>query len=186
MYSMLRRVILRKYGSHRCVGSLRSGLLLGHIINCLFKLFIGNIFIVCIFNQLFKLSCGNLSSYNWIICMYSMLRRVVLRHHGLDCSYGCLRSWKILFGVINFLFKLFIGNICIVCIFNKLFDLSCGNLSSLNWVLDLYSMRLRIILFNHRTFCRNRGLRCGILLCCLSERLFVLSRGHFCCIVLDY
>jgi len=140
------RIILRHHGPYCSDGKLCYGILFSCVCNSVFKLSIGDIFINCIFDQLFKLSNGSLSGHNWINSMYSMPRRVVLCHHGSHSCNGCLLSWKILCCVINYLFKLFIGN-----------------LSSLNGIHDLYSMSRRIVLRHHGLDCSDGQLCCGII-----------------------
>jgi len=79
----------------------------------LLKLFIRKIFINCSFNNLLKLSLGNLSGVNWSHDMCGMSRGVILRHHGFD---GC--DWSLCCGIIldffiKCLFKLLNGQIYI-------------------------------------------------------------------------
>ena len=106
----------------------------------MFKLFIRNIFILCILNQLLELSRWSLSSLDRIYNVYDMPYRIILRYHRSDCSDRCLCSWLLLFNFIVCLFELLIRNIFIICIFKQLLKLPHRNLSSLDWVYGMYGM----------------------------------------------
>ena len=80
LHGMSRRFILRKLRPYCSDGSMRSGLILSCIFNYVFKLYIGNIFIIYIFNELLQLSCGIFSGFDGIHCMYCLPRRIVLRN----------------------------------------------------------------------------------------------------------
>jgi hypothetical protein len=59
----------------------------------LFKLFIRNIFIVCIFDELHELSCGFLSDVDGINILHGMSRWVILRYRWpLSCDRQ-MRRW---------------------------------------------------------------------------------------------
>ena len=131
---------MRHHGSYCCDGHLRSWNIFCCFIKCLFKLFIGNLFIICVFHELFKLSCGLFSSLHGIYCLYCMPWRVILRHYKLECSDRCLCSGLLLCCIFNYLLKLCIGNTFIVCIFYQLFKLSCWLFSIIDWISSLYSL----------------------------------------------
>ena len=63
----------------------------------MFNLFIGNLFVICIFNELLELSCGLISSLDRIYNLYGMSWRIILRDHGPEHCDG-----KLLFGILFF------------------------------------------------------------------------------------
>jgi len=170
-------IILCHHGSDCSDRRLCCRLLLDRFIDSLFKLSIGNIFISCIFNQLHKLSFGNLSGLFWIHGLYSVYRRIVLRHHGSHCCIGSLRSWKVFRRLGNNLFKLSFGNICIVRIFNQLFKLSCWDLPGFHRHDGLFSLRLRILLCHHWPLDCYRSMCGRKVLSFISDLMYELCRG---------
>ena len=52
---MPRRVVLRNFWTHGCYRFLCSELILCSIFDCVFKLFIGDLFVICIYHELLKL-----------------------------------------------------------------------------------------------------------------------------------
>lgn len=107
--------------------------------------------------------------------MYSMSRRIVLRLRGPFCSHRSMCGRQIFGRICNRLFKLFIGDIFVVCIFNKLLELSRGLISSLDRIDNLCGMPWRIILCNNRSHSYNGKLLFRILLYCLFNGVFKLS-----------
>ena len=110
-----------------------SGLVLSRLLNCLLILYIRNIYIVCIFNELLNLSCGLLSGLDGIYDMQCMSWRILLRNSGPDNCDRCLRSRLLLGLLLKFLFQLPIWIIFIFIIFNQVLELCFGNLSILKW-----------------------------------------------------
>ena len=104
---MPRRIILRHGGPDCSDWSVRSGLILGHFFNSLFKLFIGNIFVICLFNELLKLSCGLLSGFNRIHDMHGLPRRIVLRDDWSNRSDRRLSCGHLFCYVCDCVFKLY-------------------------------------------------------------------------------
>ena len=99
-----------------------------------------------------------------------------MRHNEPDCSDRSLRSGLLFGRVFKCLFKLFIGNIFSVCIFDELLELSRGHLSSLYWIHYLYGMSRRFLLRHDRSHSCDGQLLNGILFCCLRHGVFKLSR----------
>ena len=73
------RVLLRNDRSDCSDGSLRCGLLFGCVCKCLLELFIGDILIIFIFNDLLELFFWCLPGFNRVHIMYGMPRRLILR-----------------------------------------------------------------------------------------------------------
>jgi hypothetical protein len=95
LHIMPRRVILCRHGPYGSDRSVCTGLLLGRVFNCLFELFIGIIFFICLFNGLLELSRGLLSGLDGIHFVYGLPRRIILRDNG---SHSC--DGKLCFGVL--------------------------------------------------------------------------------------
>jgi len=155
VYNMSGRIVLCYYGPDNCYGKL-----LNRIIFCF----------LC--NIVFKLSRRIFSSNDRFIQLYVMPRRIILRDYGHDCSDRSLCSGLILACIIKCLFKLFIGNLLIVCFYNELFQLSCGSLPGLNGIHYLHGMPRRILL------CDDRSCSCDELLC-FRILFFLICNGVF-------
>jgi len=93
-----------------------------------------------------ELCRGNLPGLNWFYFVYNMPSGFVLRHHGSVCCDRRLCSGLVLRRVCNNLFELSSGIIFVICIIIELLELSCGVLSGLNRIDDMYGMPWRIIL----------------------------------------
>ena len=137
LYFMSWRIILRHHGPYCRDRSLRSGLILGLVVTCLFKLFCGIILVVCIFKELLKLSFGLLSGLDGIHKLYGLSWRIVLRDIR---SHSC--DWKLHFGILFscfsiFVFKLFIWYQPKQLWINKLCRLLSRNLFGFDWRLNL-------------------------------------------------
>jgi len=78
MHDMSRRVILRHHGPIYSDRRLYSWEVFGCLCDCVLEM-----------------SHRNISSLNWIQHMHGMSRRIVLRHHRLECSDGRLFSWEV-------------------------------------------------------------------------------------------
>lgn len=195
VYCMSRRIILRQHGSSSSYRCLQCGLLLSRLGKHLFELCIWNICIICIIDQLLKLSRGNLPSLNRICCMSDMYRRIVLCHDRSYCSDGHLQCGLIFGGSCDRLFKLLIRKIFRIVFLYQLLELSCWNLSGLHGVFFMYSLPWRIVLRYFRSNCNDGCLRNRILLkrlrncmlelftrsvfiICIINELLKLSRGN--------
>jgi len=157
---MSRRIILRYYRLECSDRNLRSGLLFSCCFNSLFKLFIGIVLIVCIIDELLKLSCRILSTRHGTCSMYSMPRRVLLCFNWPHCGFRYLLS-RILFGFI------LVG----------VFELSCRIFSIDGRLIQLHIMSRRLVLHHHRPECSDWSLYCGLLLGRFLNSLFELSIG---------
>ena len=104
----------------------------------MFKLFIGDIFIVCIFDELLKLCCGLLSSLDRIYNLYGMPWRIVLRYCGPKHCDGELLFW-----------------IIFCCLCNGVFKLSC-------WVFPSNCRRFIMHGMSRRVVLRYRGSDCSV------------------------
>ena len=134
LLSLHGRIVLRYHRPERSDWSMRSWVILGGFFKCLFKLFIGIIFIFCIVNELLQLSGGLLSVFDWIDCVHHLPWRIVLRD---DWSFRCVGGVfgrKVLTSFVHGLFQLFTW-IVFVC----------------HWLNSLYGMPRRIILRINRS-----------------------------------
>ena len=86
LFIVSRRIVLRLLEPDCCDWSVRSGVILGRVFKCLFKLFIGDIFIVCILDKLLELSCWLISGLDGIHILLGMSRGLLLRDNG---SHSC-------------------------------------------------------------------------------------------------
>ena len=103
LHSMSWRIVLRDIRSHSCNGNMLIG-----IIFCFFR------------HRVFKLPCWELPINLRLFKLYFLSRRLILCHHGLDCSDRSLRSGIILCRICYCMFKLYIGIVLLVGIFNEL------------------------------------------------------------------
>jgi hypothetical protein len=138
-------------------------------------MFIRDLLNFCIVIKLLKLSCGNVYVSYWGDRMYLMQRRIILRHNWTECSDRSLRCGLILGRIFNCVFKLSLGNILIVGIFNELLELSGWLVSGIDGIHLLYGMPRRIILRHNGSHCCDGELLLGILLYCLCSDVFKLS-----------
>ena len=127
----------------------------------MFKLFVGDILIDCIFYQLLKLSCRLISGFCGIFELFGMSWGILLCRHGSHCNYRILCCRLLLGFVVNVLFKLFIGNIFIVFFFNCMLELFFGDISDIHGIHFLFGVPRRILLRHNRSHCCYRNMRCG-------------------------
>ena len=130
----------------------------------------------CIINCVFKLPHRNVSSIYRLLCVHGMSRRLILCYYGPECSNWRLREREILYCIINCVFKLLFRLLFIICIFNKLFELSDRSVSSVNWFHSLYGMSRWLILRHHRPIYSDRCLCSWEIFGCLCECVPQLSR----------
>jgi len=109
-------------------------------------------------NCLFELFIRKFSIFNGIIFMHILHCRVILRRDWTDYSDRILCSRH----VFNRLF-------------DQLFELSCGDVSGLDGINNLYGLSRRIILRNHRSLSSDGKLPFGILFSSLRNDVFKLS-----------
>ena len=109
MHGMSSRLLLRYYGSHSSDGRLRSGLILGRLVNHVLELFSGYILDLCIFYKLLELFRGYIYVSNWHNRMHIMSSRVILRHNWSYCSCRSLRRGLIFINWNILLHKLHLG-----------------------------------------------------------------------------
>ena len=105
-------------------------------------MFIGNLFVVCLFSELLQLSCGILSGFDGIHYLYAMSRRIVLRLFGPHRCYGKL------------LFRILFSSLC-----NRVFELPCWFFPSDCRLFKLHSMSRRVVLRHRGSDCSDRSLR---------------------------
>jgi len=132
-----------------------------YIYNCMFH---RGIFINWLF-ALHKLFRGLFSGLDRINFVYGMYCRVILRHHGSDCSDGRLCCRLLLSRLGNRMFKLFSWNFPIYC---KL--------------IKLYSMFYRIILRHHGSVGSNGRLCSWKIFCRFIDSVFKL----YCRLLYEY
>jgi len=79
------------------------------------------------------------------------------------------------------MFKLFNRDIYIRRVVNELFKLSGWIISSVDWVHDMRILHFRIVLCHYWPKCSDRSLHRGLVLCCVCDHMFDLSRRVFLC-----
>ena len=105
-----------------------------------------------------------------------------MRHNKPDCGDWSLRSGLLLYRIFKCVFKLLIGNIFIVFLFDDLRQLSCGLLSGLDGIHLLYGMSRGFLLRHDRPLSSDGQLLVGIIFCCLRNSVFKL----YCRVVLRH
>jgi len=127
-------------------------LLLGNLVVSLFKLFIGNILVIFVFNQLLKLSYWILSGLDGLIRMYRMSSWIVLFDHRPFCGDWSVRCRDLLcvFGID--MLTLSSWEILVEFISNCLYKLLSGNFHSNNWRKCMHAMSCGVLLCDDRTF----------------------------------
>jgi hypothetical protein len=166
LFDMSRRIVLRHHGSYGSDRRLCSGLILSRVVNRLLKLFIGNLFVICIFDELLELSGGLISSLHGIDSLFCMPWGVILRDNG---SHSC--DGKLLFGIL----------FCSFC--NGVFKLSRWDVPSNSRFIKLFGMSRRIVLRHLGSYGSDRHLCSGLLLIRVCNGLLKLFIGNlFICI----